>query len=177
MRSNNNIFHAVNHLFDKVDALEKRINSVEEELEKQMYITRCQLMRVKNSEQLPDDYLLNGRPYNDLSPEKAFQMYNNLHLNFVVLDVSKKEYTPARELPEAIKIPLDELAIRHTELDSKIASYVVISEDGTSSILACEMLNRFGFYNLNNVSGGYKFWPSIRNKEDLKDRQGQETAA
>lgn len=177
MKKNNNIFQAINSLMDKVSALENRINTLEENIEKELYITRCQIMRVKNKEHLPDDYLLHGRTYHDLSPEKAFQMYNNLHLNFVLLDVSKKSYTPPKELPEAIKIPLDELAIRHTELDSKVASYIVISEDGVSSILACEMLNRFGYYNLNNVSGGYKFWPSIRNKLQYQEQDSEIEAA
>ena len=165
MKKPRNVFQAINDLYDQFEKLENRINSIEDNLEKQLYITRCQIMRVKNQEELPDDYVLNGRCYNDLSPEKAFEKYNDFDLNYVILDVSSKGYTPAKELPEAIKIPLDELAIRHTELDSKLISYLVISEDGTSSVLACEMLHRFGFYNLNNISGGYKFWPAIRHKE------------
>jgi rhodanese-related sulfurtransferase len=39
---------------------------------------------------------------------------------------------------------------------------LVISENGTTSILACEFLNQMGFYNINNISGGYKFWPGYR---------------
>ena len=38
-------------------------------------------------------------------------------------------------------------------------SIFVISEKGVRSILACKILNRFGFYNLSNISGGHKFWP------------------
>ena len=165
--SNNNVFQAVNNLIQKCNEIENRINALEENMERQLNISRCQVMRVKNGEMLPDDYLLNGRAYNDLSPERAFEMYNDNNLNFILLDVSDSNYNPPKEMPEAVKIPLNELAIRHTELSSKIASYLIISENGVKSIQACEMLNRFGYFNLNNVSGGYKFWPAIRNLDNL----------
>ena len=44
---------------------------------------------------------------------------------------------------------------------------MIISENGLRSIQACEMLVKKGFFNINNISGGYEFWPgNEKNKPD-----------
>ena len=72
------------------------------------------------------------------------------------------DYSPIEELPEAMHIPLEELNIRFTEISNKSTPVYIISENGVKSILACEILNECGYYNVNNISGGYKFWPGFR---------------
>lgn len=167
----NNIFFKLNEVLDRLDDLEKRMNRLEKVTDDELQVQRCQIMRIKNGDFLSDDYILNGKSYSDLSPESAWELYNQKDLDFVLLDVSQKSYYPLEELPEAINIPLEELNLRVRELVNKATRVFVISEDGTRSILACEMLNRHGFYNVSNVSGGYKFWPGFK---ELRFKRGHE---
>ena len=51
------------------------------------------------------------------------------------------------------------------EIQARTTPILIISEDGTKSILACEFLVKRGFYNCNNISGGYKYWYGFRLKE------------
>lgn len=163
-----NIFKKLNDLNEKLNKLEKKILNLEQKMDTSFDIQSNHIMRVKNGQNLSDDFIINKRGYNDMSPEKAYQIYLNKDADFILLDTSNKEYHPERELPEAIKIPYDELNIRHEELPSKSTSILVISENGTNSIKACELLNSLGYYNVNNISGGYKFWPGLRLKDTSK---------
>ncbi len=157
-----NVFFNINKLSERVNELQKQINELNEKLKTQTAVDRSHMMRIKNGDHLADDYILNGRMYNDMSPDKAYSYYEKDNINFILLDVSKKSYAPIEELPEAIKIPFNELNIRYKEIINKATPILVISEDGTTSILACELLNNMGYYNVNNISGGYKFWPGYK---------------
>lgn len=163
-----NIFYNFNKLSEKVKELQAELQEVKENFEKLQSVTRCHVMRVKNGERLADDYILNGRLYNDMTPDQAFSYYNKQDFNYILLDVSEKGYRPPEELPEAIQIPLEELPIRFKEIVNKATPILIISEDGVRSIRACEMLNECGYYNVNNISGGYKFWPAFRLKAKLE---------
>jgi rhodanese-related sulfurtransferase len=160
-----NLLEMFNLIQSRLGNIEKKLDAMEEKLELSVAIQRNQLIRVKNNEQISDEVILTGRPYNDLSPEKAYELYGKHDLDFVILDVSESDYKPERELPEAIKIPLEELAERCGELVNHTTPILVISEEGVRSILACELLIKRGYFNLNNVSGGYRFWPGFRLKQ------------
>ncbi len=80
-------------------------------------------------------------------------------MDFIILDVTKADYSPAARLKGIIKIPLEELASRYAEIQNKTTPILIISECGLRSIKACELLVKKGFFNVNNISGGYKFWP------------------
>ena len=54
---------------------------------------------------------------------------------------------------------MEELYVRFSEIPNKTVPILVISENGLRSIQACEILIKKGFFNINNVSGGYEFWP------------------
>ncbi|MCO4753121.1 MAG: rhodanese-like domain-containing protein [Bacteriovoracaceae bacterium] len=160
-----------NNIFSKLDAIEKRLDRMEKRLDRMdqkeaiaFKTIQAQMVRIKNGEKLPDDFVLNRRSYNDMSPEKAFNVFQDKDKDFIVIDVSEKEFSSKVEMKEALHIPLEELGLRLREIPNKAASIMVISEDGTRSILACEMLNHHGFYNINNISGGYKFWPANRSQ-------------
>jgi rhodanese-related sulfurtransferase len=156
------------HLFAQLKAFEDQISSLEEKclrleqkMELMIQVERNHLLRIKNKEELSDDFIFSGKKYQDLSPEKAWAMYNNPDLSFLLLDVSSKEFKHPITLPEALSIPWEELADRFMEISSRTTPIIVICEDGTTSVLACEFLVKRGFYNCNNVSGGYKFWKGI----------------
>ena len=176
LKLQNNVFFTINKLNDRVNELQKQINELNIKLENSVSIERAHLLRIKNGDQLSDDYILNGRAYNDMSPEIAFDYYNQQDINYILLDVSEKGFSPISELPEAIKIPMHELNIRHKEIINKATPILVISENGTTSILACEFLNKMGFYNVNNISGGYKFWPGFRQKSQLTEQKESKSA-
>lgn len=125
-------------------------------------IERNHLIRVKNHEEVSDEFIHQGRKYQDLSPEKAWKLYCNKDFDFILLDVSAADYTPMRQIPEAQHIPWAELKDRFFEINSKTTPILIISEEGTSSILACEFLIKRGFYNCSNVSGGYKHWKGFQ---------------
>lgn len=160
----NSIFYNFNQLQNQVKELKKEVHGLTQKYERAISVQRCHIMRIKNGEKLSDEYILNGRLYNDYSPEAAFDFYNQYDENYILLDVSEKDYRPPEELLEAVKIPLKELPLRAKEIINKATPILIISEDGIKSILACEMLNQFGYFNVNNISGGYKFWPAFRQK-------------
>ncbi|MGZ3808970.1 MAG: rhodanese-like domain-containing protein, partial [Bacteriovorax sp.] len=94
------------------------------------------------------------------------------NIDFFVLDVTQKSFQVNR-LKEAIHIPLEELHVRFVEIPSKTVPVLVISENGLRSITACELLVKKGFFNINNISGGYEFWPGNETKDDPKKDDSQ----
>lgn len=160
-----NIFSQLQTFEKEIGRLEGRILELETRIQKLLDIERNHLIRVKNGEELSDDFVQNGRTYMDLSPEKAWRLYRNPDFDFIVIDVSAQDYEAHKRLPEAIHIPWDDFQERFIEIQSHTTPLLIISEDGTNSVLACEFLVKRGYYNCNNVSGGYKFWKGFRLEE------------
>lgn len=151
---------------NRLNNIEANIAKLDEKIDLSVSILRNHLMRVKNGEELADEMILDGRPYSDLSPDRALQIYNDPEFDFILLDVSHSDYSPAYHLNEAVKIPLENLIPRLSEIQSKTVPILVISEDGVRSVQACQLLAKRGYFNLNNISGGYKHW---RNKADITE--------
>ena len=156
-------------LLKTIDVLAKRIDKLEAEIfnlrktyDHQFQLEKYHMIRIKNGDILSDDYILKDCGYRDLTPEKAVEFYQNQDADFIMIDVSNKDYTPHGEFKEVHKVPLESLEMRLSSFKNKGASYLIISEDGTRSIKACKLMAKHGFYNLNNISGGYKFWPEFR---------------
>lgn len=157
------------NIFGTFDELEKRITAIEKKLEKlevssqfETSLLRSHLVRIKNNEDLDDDFIMRAAKYNDLSPGEAVSLFSDIDANYVMLDVSAKDFTPKRKYESSIKIPLEQLVARVSEISSfKHAYLIVISENGLRSIKACEMLIELGYYNLNNISGGHEHLDSV----------------
>lgn len=165
-----NVFSKLNELTDQIADLQGQILTLNDKLETYQAIERTHLLRVKNGETLSDDYILNGRKYNDLSPEAAYKFFNQKDTHFILLDVSSEEFQSHHEFEESINIPFDELTFRYREIINKATPILIISEDGVKSIRACEFLNSLGYYNVNNISGGHKYWPKENStKTQLKE--------
>lgn len=154
------IFNMLELINNKISNLEKNLAKIDEKIDYSIMLQRNHLIRIKNDHEIDDAMILQGRPYNDLSPQRAFQIYKNNDLDFLVLDVSRAE-SNAR-LEGSVNIPLEELDYRYTEIVSQTIPILIISEKGVRSIQACELLVKKGFFNLNNVSGGHEFWPGSR---------------
>ena len=164
-----NVFGQLQAFEQEIGRLEGRILELEQRLETLVSIQRNHLIRVKNNEELSDDFIYSGRQYLDLSPDKAWKFYQNKNADFIVIDVSADDYHPQKRLEGALHIPWDEFQERFLEVTNQTTPLIIISEDGTNSVLACEFLIKRGYYNCNNVSGGYKHWRGFR-LEDLKGR-------
>ncbi|MFP5385825.1 MAG: rhodanese-like domain-containing protein [Bacteriovoracia bacterium] len=161
----NNVFAQLQHFENQIARLEEKVLQLNQKIEQLVQIERNHLIRVKNHEELSDDFIEHGRKYQDLSPEKAWKLYCNKDFDFILLDVSSKNYEPMRKIPEALHIPWEELPERFYEISSKTTPILVICEDGTSSILACEFMVKRGFFNCSNISGGYKHWKGFQLSE------------
>jgi rhodanese-related sulfurtransferase len=157
-----NIFSQLQFFENEIIRLENRILELEQRHKQLFDVQRNHLIRVKNGEELSDDFILSGRRYHDLSPDKAWKLYQDPDFDFTIIDVSSRESSQAERLPEALHIPWEDFKERFIEITSRSSPLLIISEDGTKSILACDFLVRQGFYNCNNISGGYKFWQGYR---------------
>jgi rhodanese-related sulfurtransferase len=151
-------FQMLEVINSRLSNIEKNIARIDEKLEFSITLQRNHLVRVKNGEEIDDSMILMGRPYNDISPQRAWSIYNNPNIDFIVLDVTGRNFKGVH-LDEALQIPMEELHVRYIEIPSKTVPILVISENGLRSIQACEFLVKKGFFNINNVSGGYEFWP------------------
>lgn len=152
-----NIFSQLQAFEEHIGQLEGRILELEQRIEQLIQIERNHLIRVKNNEEVSDDFLYHGRRYQDLSPEKAWKLYNNKDFDFILIDVSAKDFE-RKPIPEALHIPWEDFQERFMEIQTKTTPIFFISEDGTNSILACEYMVKRGFFNCNNISGGFKYW-------------------
>jgi len=152
------IFQLLETMNNRLSNIEKNIARIDEKLDFSITLQRNHLIRVKNNQEIDDSMILMGKPYNDLSPQKAFQIYNDNDMDFLLLDVSEATYPSDKRLPDSINIPLEELKSRYPEITSKTTPIMIISERGVRSIQACETLIKKGFFNLNNISGGHEFW-------------------
>jgi rhodanese-related sulfurtransferase len=164
------IFQMLEFMNTRLSNIEKNIARMDEKLDFSILLQRNHLVRVKNGEDIDDNMILMGRPYNDLSPQKAWSIYNNQNLDFILLDVSHKSVAKnINKIEESLIIPLEELNVRYGEIPSKTLPIMIISENGLRSIQACELLIKKGFFNVNNISGGHEFWPG---HADLANQQG-----
>jgi rhodanese-related sulfurtransferase len=155
----NNIFEQLQDFERTITKLEEHILKLEQRVEELIQVERSHLIRIKNHEELTDEFIYHGSKYLDLSPERAWSLYSNRDYHFIIIDVSSKDFQPEYEIIEAIRIPWEEFSERFMEINSRTSPILIISEDGTNSVLACEFLVKLGFYNCNNVSGGYLHWP------------------
>lgn len=151
-------YQMIEFLNSRLTNIERNIEKLDEKITYAVTLQKNHLIRVKNGENISDRMILESMPYNDLSPQQAFEIYNDRELDFFILDVSKESYHSPK-LDGAIKIPLEDLNMRYAEIPNRTTPILIISEKGLRSIQACEMLVKKGFYNINNVSGGHHYWP------------------
>lgn len=162
MRKAGNIFQQLQVFEQEIERLETKVYDLENKLQEIISLNRTHLIRVKNREEISDEFIISGKTYQDLSPEKAWKLYQNVDYNFILVDVSSVDYNPPYRLPEAIKMPWEDFAARSLELQSRSMPIFIISEDGTKSVLACELMVKRGFYNCSNISGGYEYWKGFQ---------------
>jgi rhodanese-related sulfurtransferase len=159
MKDRKNIFKNIDLLNQKIDSLSEEVVSLRQQIKKKDDLFKTYFSRLASNETINIDSIDFDMGYLDLSPSEAFKEYSKDDYNFVLLDVSEKNFVAISSIEETLKIELEFLEMRVNEISSKSTPIYVISEDGTRSILACELLYNLGFKNINNISGGHKFWP------------------
>jgi rhodanese-related sulfurtransferase len=159
-----NFLQAIEFMNNRLSNIENGIARIEDKLDFSIQLQRNHLIRIKNGEDVDDSMILMGRPYNDLSPEQAYKIYSDQDGDFIMIDVSSHKYKGKR-IKGAIHIPLEELNRRYAEVQSRTLPVLIVSEQGLRSIQAAELLVKKGFFNINNVSGGLKFWPAFEFKQ------------
>ena len=63
-----NVFAQLQEFERHIGLLEERILELEQKLESMIQVERNHLIRVKNKEEVSDDFIYFGRKYHDLSP-------------------------------------------------------------------------------------------------------------
>jgi adenylyltransferase/sulfurtransferase len=81
-------------------------------------------------------------------------------VNFVLLDVRQPEEAASASMMGSVLIPLGELPSRLYELD-RASEIVVYCRSGARSMRACVFLEKNGFKNVKNLSGGMLAWMSF----------------
>lgn len=163
-------FALIEQLCQKVAKLEDELDFVKSQFNHSSFSLKQQLLRIKNKDELSDYYILDSLAYRDLSPEKSFELYCKKNIDFTILDVSEQDFKSPNQIKEALCIPLEELESKHFLLGSKKREILVISENGVRSIRACKKLSKLGYFRVNNISGGHKFWPSDSSYILLRNR-------
>lgn len=155
---------ALEYINTRLNNIEQMMKDLVDKVDFSLAIQRNHLIRVKNGDYIDDNSLLMGRPYNDLKPNQAYEIYQNPDLDFIILDVSAADYS-GPTLPNSVRLPLEEIPQRYPEIQSKVTPILIVSESGLRSILACEQLIKRGYFNLNNISGGHQHWPGHKKSE------------
>lgn len=88
--------------------------------------------------------------------EQAKQIIDNEQV--LLLDVRTDEEFVTGHISNAINIPVDELEYRLDELKDKDKKILVYCKSGRRSIIACEILEAYGYTNVYNI-GGVVDWP------------------
>ena len=164
-----NVFGQLQVFEQDIARLEGKIIELEARIHNLLEIERNHMVRIKNGEHVSDDFIQSGQTYLDLSPEKAWKIYKNPDFDFILIDVSSHDFPDHKRLPQAIHMPWEDFRERFHEISSKTRPVLIISEDGTKSVLACQFLVKQGFYNCNNISGGYEYWKGLQ-LEEVKGR-------
>jgi hydroxyacylglutathione hydrolase len=92
----------------------------------------------------------------ETSTSWTVQQLQDERVPMTVVDVRGKSEWDAGHLPEALHIPLGELAARAGELPA--GTVVVQCQSGSRSAIAASLLQRLGRHDVVNLRGGYEAW-------------------
>ena len=114
------IFQTLEYINNRLANIEKNISRIDEKLVFSLSLQRNHLIRVKNGELIDDSMILYGKPYNDLSPQQAYEIFKNQNMDFIILDVTDSTYKNSNKIREAIHIPLDQISKRYARSNEKM---------------------------------------------------------
>ncbi len=138
---------------------EERTNVLLEELRGGLRNHGRLLLRASQGKPVSRGQALDGRPFDDIEGETAWQLLDT-NRRVTLVDVRDPHEYSAGHIPGALWIPLSQLEQRWREVPQD-ADYVIIHcAAGSRSAAACEYLSReHGYLNLYNLTGGLSAWP------------------
>jgi rhodanese-related sulfurtransferase len=96
-------------------------------------------------------------PTRDVGNLEATRLVNSA--NAVLLDVRETQEFAGGRLPNAVHIPLSQIASRGSELARSTSRPVIVyCMSGNRSRMASRALARIGFKDIYNLHGGYRAW-------------------
>ena len=167
------LFKEIHQLQTKLDKLTNEFNQYKAQSSKELQITREHFLHSRSGIPLKDWNIKDGSGYIDLTPQQAYEIYQNPNSIYTVVDVSEVQSPENFRFDNLIHCPLDQIESRIDELKSLTGVLLIISENGVRSIIACHKLVKNGLYHSLNISGGYEFWPESSNgkSENLEKHQ------
>ena len=142
---------------------ESRLKQISEEIREMVEPLRLQVAKIAAGGGVPQELILTGRRYLDVSAEEAQRVIEQetgaRSGRVVLVDVrSPKEYAVKR-VPGAKLVPFEELEKRYKEDIPDTAEKVfVYCAGGERSRFACDFLSRQGYTNLYHVKDGLQGW-------------------
>lgn len=94
--------------------------------------------------------------YKNINFEQAKDIKD--HEQVIILDVRTEEEYITGHIINAINIPVDDIEERINELKNKDEIILVYCKSGRRSVIACEILDAYGYTNVYNM-GGVVDWP------------------
>ncbi len=138
----------------------RRAENAGAESKREIDTLRQMLAVVASGGKLTREQVLEGRLWNDVSPEEGRRL---VEANAVrVLDVRTPSETAGGIIPGALLIPVDQLEARLREVPKDGKRLLVYCAGGSRSAAACEFLSQQGFNDPANLEGGFGAWSGPR---------------
>jgi len=97
--------------------------------------------------------------FSKISPAGAVQLMNADEDNVLILDVREPSETAGGKIAKAVQIPVGNIQQRLSELEKHRGKQVIVyCKTGTRSGIACKALNKAGFDQVHNMTGGVMSW-------------------
>ncbi len=142
---------------------DSRIKRIAEDFKEAIEPLRLHLAKLATGGSVPQEAILTGRLYMDVSAEEAQRVMEGEgreHPEKVLLvDVRTPREYAAKRVAGAKLVPFDELEKRYkTEIPETTEKVFVYCMSGERSRSACEFLGRQGYTNLYHVRDGFQGW-------------------
>lgn len=143
--------------------IDNRLKRASEDMRETVDPLRLHLAKVASGGSVPQEMILNGRRYLDISAEEAQRLLERESERrageVLFVDVrTAKEYATQR-VAGAKLVPVEELEQRYkADIPDSVGKVLVYCASGERSRMACDFLSRQGYTNLYHVQGGMLSW-------------------
>ncbi|MGH7163926.1 MAG: rhodanese-like domain-containing protein [Nitrospiraceae bacterium] len=163
MRRSSTLAEEVKKLKREQYYADSRLKRIAEEFKEAIEPLRLHLAKLATGGFVPQEAILTGRLYMDVSAEEAQRVMESegrQHPQKVLLiDVRTPREFAAKRVAGAKLVPFDELEERYkTEIPETAEKVFVYCMSGERSRSACEFLGRQGYTNLYHVRDGFQGW-------------------
>lgn len=137
--------------------VEGSLRELRKEMDMKLDLTRHHLASVAAGTRVPEDMILEGKPFADVSADEGQRMVAQEPALFV-LDVRTAGEYASGHIPGSRLIPIDQLDTRLGELPDRATPMLVACAAGSRSAAACGLLAERGYTSLYNLRSGMSGW-------------------